>query len=218
MSQVGPTVSYPQGVRDPEAMHQRMAGQSWRTTQKLLARRNQDDEVRLGQVVRNSPGAQALTEIARLCHDHGVILRTFLQPWNGFALEDLDREPAWNQFVAWKQLVLDCLITGSGDSQAGYWDFATFQPLAYAMAEDPTAPGEWESWWEMSHYKASVGQHLLEVIQGHSSNPYARWITTQSFHSAMTECQQSKDQFLPQRQRLQKCLYPTPLAPTALPP
>jgi hypothetical protein len=203
--QAGPSMIYPQGVREGGVMRERIGGRSWRASVSLLSKRNADGEGG-GASPGDETGYGMLVEMIRLCRSHGIRLHLFTNPINGIELEETLATGGWCALVEWKRLILRAIDEAAPGEDGGFWDFATFHSAAYELAETPSAEGEWSLWWELSHYKAELGDHMLSVMKGVKQDALVAYVRRCDLDRITTQQYEARNLFSNQRARMQAAL------------
>ncbi|HET8700350.1 MAG TPA: hypothetical protein VFL97_01645 [Nitrococcus sp.] len=115
----------------------------------------------LGGFVLSQAAFTELSQIVALAHKHHVRLIVFINPVHAVLLEAIRATGNWNNYLHWRQRL--AAITA-------YWDFSgynpiTTEPIAFTM----------HYYWDISHYRAPVGDLILHCLLHGPGNGRGTW-------------------------------------------
>ncbi|MEO1201569.1 MAG: hypothetical protein AAFX10_02600 [Pseudomonadota bacterium] len=93
---------------------------------------------------------EELYRIVEICRSRGIDLKVIVPPTHAAHAESIRARGLWNQYERWKRRLA---------AVTPYWDFSgynrvTMEPLAEQMS----------NYWDISHYRSSVGDVMLSRI------------------------------------------------------
>lgn len=113
---------------------------------------------------------QTFREILALARAKGVDLRLYISPSHARGLSGLRLLGLWETYLQWERDLVATLqdeARASGAAAYPLWDFSGFNAVTTEAiaADDPAGPrSRW--YWESSHYRAELGDYLLDRIFG----------------------------------------------------
>jgi hypothetical protein len=107
--------------------------------------------------------------IVQFCRVNGIQLDLFIHPYHAHVLEIFRGTGLWNRFEGWKREVVAVLAADSARNPDGpvfpLWDFATYNSVTTEAVPRPDQTSVEMTWyWESSHYKAVVGEVVVQRI------------------------------------------------------
>lgn len=103
---------------------------------------------------------RALDELIQWAAVNDVELVFFSHPYHISFLNMLDQTGLWPAFEQWKMSVLE----RAKAHDIAFWDFTV---VASETTEAVKRKGQMAYYWEAGHYKAAMGEAIMEQMQGH---------------------------------------------------
>ncbi len=124
-----------------------------------------------------SPAFEHLQRLMDEARERGIEVHIFISPYHYSYLHVLDEAGLTEEFWRWKEMLIDQLNVPDIPSLP-LWDFSIFSQAVLEPVPLDTPLREMEWYWEPAHYKRELGDHMLAVMLGGSSDEFAVKLTS----------------------------------------
>ena len=131
------------------------------------------------------PGMDVLRNMLAFCQTHGIEITLVIPPYNAGLLDIFRNEGLGRWFEIWKRQ-LTAALPAKSDLPVSLWDFSgssayTTEPLP--VAADRGAVSLW--FWEYDHFKAALGQKIVERILGGGPSDFGTRLVRQQISAVV---------------------------------
>ena len=142
-----------------------------------------------------NPGIEKLSSFIQFTKQNNIALKVFVNPYHSSYLHIINDSGRWLSYVEWKQNIASIAL----QSEIPFYDFGYFSD--YAMESVPVKENhlQMEWFWEPAHYKASLGEKMLQTLMSAGEHPASFGLTAEqvlkSLNHELEKLKESRNQW-----------------------
>jgi hypothetical protein len=145
------------------------------------------------------PTAEAMQELAQstqaLCRS-GTRLRLYINPTHAMTIDALHWSGKWQALEAWQAQLAELAERQRRQGcDVRVFDFSGFNSVTTEAPPQVSRVAEMRNYWETSHYRANVGELVLERMFGHGDASFGVELTPQSLAQHQSAQRAARDRY-----------------------
>lgn len=124
--------------------------------------------------------------IVEICREQKIDLMLFVTPTHAAHMEAIHARGLWKEFESWKERIATI---------SAYWDFSGYNSVTTEPVNQLTT-----GYWDISHYRSSIGDLILERVFGAEVDPahsdFGQKVTADEIDLALNRATEGRDNWL----------------------